>query len=87
MQVEDVDVEGKRLYGLATLERLVAPWKLSSLHPEEAEAGKFIVGEGHPAEDDAKYIAWLDELEHRKAGIDRVLSAGHRSYGRRFSCA
>ncbi|CDJ49244.1 hypothetical protein, conserved [Eimeria brunetti] len=66
MQVMDVDIEGETLYGLATLESLVAPWKLSALHPNEPADGEFIVREDNPIEGDTTFIRWLEDLKERK---------------------
>lgn len=69
MQAEDVDLAGgQKLYGLATLESLVSPWKLRVLHPDEPENGEFIVGDANPNEADAKYNEWLDKRKSEKAG-------------------
>lgn len=67
MQVEDIEIGGETLYGLATLERLVAPWKLVALHPEETAEGQFILGEANPIEADSKYIQWLEGVKESKA--------------------
>ncbi|KAL8455639.1 hypothetical protein Emag_000532 [Eimeria magna] len=60
LQVEDVELDdGKIVYGLATLERLVAPWKLPALHPDEPADGVYIIGRANPNERDSNYTKWL----------------------------
>ncbi|XP_026190876.1 uncharacterized protein LOC34617414 [Cyclospora cayetanensis] len=66
MQRQDVEVEGKIIYGLETLERLVAPWKLPSLHPDDERDREYNLEDANPVEGDPKYIKWLDELKESK---------------------
>ncbi|OEH78965.1 hypothetical protein cyc_00206 [Cyclospora cayetanensis] len=66
MQRQDVEVEGKIIYGLETLERLVAPWKLPSLHPDDETDREYNLEDANPVEGDPKYIKWLDELKESK---------------------
>ncbi|CDJ27934.1 uncharacterized protein EMH_0096570 [Eimeria mitis] len=66
MQLLDAEIGGETIYGLETLESLVAPWKLSALHPDEAADGEFIVREDNPNEADPNFIKWLEDLKERK---------------------
>lgn len=75
MQIQDVDLGGETLYGLATLESLVSPWKLHALHPEEPEDGDFIVTDVIPIEADSDYVKWLEDLRESKvSGLAKMPS-------------
>ncbi|KAL8451761.1 hypothetical protein Emed_001777 [Eimeria media] len=68
LQVEDVELDDDKIvYGLATLEGLVAPWKLPALHPDEPADGEYIIGQATPNESDSKYTKWLATVKERKA--------------------
>ncbi|CDI86719.1 hypothetical protein, conserved [Eimeria praecox] len=74
MQLLDVDIGGQTLYGLATLESLVAPWKLLVLHPDESPDGDFIVREDNPVESDINFIRWLEDFKKRK--VTELIASG-----------
>ncbi|CDJ66619.1 LOW QUALITY PROTEIN: hypothetical protein, conserved [Eimeria necatrix] len=76
VQIQDVDLGGETLYGLATLESLVSPWKLHALHPEEPADGEFIVTDVIPIEADSDYVRWLEELKESKVAMYRALGGG-----------